>query len=149
MATVELKTIIEDTLDLCQERAKNLDINLSVSEVPRITITVRSIQVSQVLLNLINNAIEAIKDLTGEKWITITFHLSSTNLIIRITDSGQGIPKEIAEKVMMPFFTTKQNENGTGLGLSISRGIIEEHNGKLYIDNNNLNTSFVIELPLG
>ncbi len=148
MTTVELKSVIEDTLDLCQERAKNLDINLEVAEVPNINITVRNIQVSQVLLNLINNAIDAIKDQQESKWISITFSLSKTKLTMRITDSGNGIPKEIAEKIMTPFFTTKQHENGTGLGLSIARGIIEDHNGKLYIDCDHKNTSFIVELPM-
>jgi signal transduction histidine kinase len=66
---------------------------------------------------------------------------------ISVTDSGEGIGPEVLEKIMMPFFTTKEVGKGTGLGLSISKGIIEDHKGKLYYDPTNPNTSFVIELP--
>ena len=65
-----------------------------------------------------------------------------------ITDCGTGVPKEYADKLMQPFFTTKDVGKGTGLGLSISRGIIDQHNGKFYLDQNNANTRFVFEIPI-
>lgn len=63
-------------------------------------------------------------------------------------DSGLGIPKHIAEKMMQPFFTTKEVGKGTGLGLSISLGIMEIHKGKLFIDSSLPNTAFVFDLPI-
>ena len=68
-------------------------------------------------------------------------------LEISVVDSGNGITEEIAQKIMQPFFTTKEVGKGTGLGLSISRGILEKHGGELYPDIKSLNTRFVIQLP--
>jgi signal transduction histidine kinase len=65
-----------------------------------------------------------------------------------ITDSGNGIPPEIAKKLMTAFFTTKEIGKGTGLGLSISRKIIREHGGDLILDQTSKNTRFIIELPV-
>jgi signal transduction histidine kinase len=73
--------------------------------------------------------------------------LNEERFRIKFTDSGPGIPPEIVDKLMQPFFTTKGPGKGTGLGLSISKGIIESHDGKFYVDQNSPNTCFVIELP--
>lgn len=75
--------------------------------------------------------------------------LASLGEKVRITvmDSGNGIPESIANKLMQPFFTTKEVGKGTGLGLSISKGIIESHGGKFELDRNASHTSFVIEIP--
>jgi len=67
---------------------------------------------------------------------------------IIITDSGPGIPPELYEKIMQPFFTTKELNKGTGLGLSISLGLVEDHGGTLTIDRECSNTRFVVELPI-
>ena len=66
---------------------------------------------------------------------------------ITVTDSGLGIPSEIIEKMMQPFYTTKGVGKGTGLGLSISLGIAQSHHGKLHYDSNSTNTRFILELP--
>lgn len=66
---------------------------------------------------------------------------------IEVTDSGPGIPVEVAEKIMKPFFTTKPVGKGTGLGLSISRSIISAHKGTLELDRTRPNTTFVVRLP--
>ncbi|MNT27518.1 Sporulation kinase A [compost metagenome] len=62
-------------------------------------------------------------------------------------DSGKGIPDEIIERIMMPFFTTKEVGKGTGLGLSISLGIMRSHHGELFVDTKRPNTVFVMRLP--
>ena len=66
---------------------------------------------------------------------------------ICVTDSGRGIAEDVANKMMQPFFTTKELGKGTGLGLSIALGIVEEHQGTLHLDQNHAHTRFVIELP--
>ena len=66
---------------------------------------------------------------------------------ISTTDSGAGIPKAIATKILNPFFTTKDVREGPGLGLSISKGIVERHAGRLYYDEPGKNTRFVVVLP--
>jgi C4-dicarboxylate-specific signal transduction histidine kinase len=148
MRIVPLLQIFTETMDLCQEKLKNNNIALKDISIPNIEIECRSVEISQVLLNLINNASDAIKD-QDSKWISIRATvLNNFFLEIRVTDSGTGIQTEIANKIMQPFFTTKPVDQGTGLGLSISSGIIEEHNGRLWLDQTNLNTSFVVHIPI-
>lgn len=150
MEPVNLKTIIEDTQFLCEERLRTSEIKLQLDYPEEISLELdaRASQITQVLMNLINNSVHAISDL-NEKWIKVTIALSGDgdSLIIKTTDSGKGIRLDIQNKMMEPFFTTKEFGKGTGLGLSISRGIIEAHDGKFYYDPISPNTSFVIELP--
>lgn len=145
---VALKDIMTETLALCAEKFKAEGINLKIADIPNAYIQCRSAQISQVLLNLLNNSRDAVEELK-ERWIEINFELLGGNrLIISILDSGRGIPHEIVDKMMEPFFTTKVVGRGTGLGLSIAKGIVEDHNGKLYLDMNSPHTRFVIELPV-
>jgi hydrogenase maturation factor len=69
-------------------------------------------------------------------------------LRIKFIDSGLGLPEGVADKIMTPFFTTKEAGKGTGLGLSVCSGIIRDHNGQLYIDSKANHTTFVIDLPI-
>lgn len=103
-------------------------------------------EIPQVILNLLNNSIDALTD-KSEKWILIKAEASEKNIIITVTDSGLGISKEVVDKMMSPFFSTKKIGHGTGLGLSISARIIQEHKGKLYYDSQEKHTTFKIELP--
>lgn len=144
---INLDQLFETTFDLCLEKLKmnNVDI-IKDSSGFDYEIEVRETQIVQVLLNLINNAFDAVKTLP-EKWIQIECLTNKDNLLIKVRDSGSGIPEDILEKIMNPFFTTKPAGQGTGLGLSISKGIIENHNGKLYYNDKSNHTEFVIEIP--
>jgi len=145
---VQVSAILEDTLYLCIERFRYNGIVLKTGEYPKnLYIDCRPTEISQVILNLLNNACDAVLDLP-EKWISIDVVKKGEMLEIRIADSGHGIPREVQEKIMQPFFTTKPVGKGTGLGLSISKGIIESHKGSLTIDNRSKNTCFVITLPI-
>lgn len=104
-------------------------------------------EISQVLLNLIHNAIDAIEG-QNEKWIKVEAKLISEGVEISVTDSGSGIPEELANKIMDPFFTTKERGKGTGLGLAISHDIIKNHKGRIFIDRSCQNTRFVFVIPL-
>ena len=107
----------------------------------------RRVQIEQVLINLLNNAADATATQT-HPWVEIKIEKKQTSLRLQIIDSGGGIPVHIREKLMTPFYTTKEPGKGTGLGLSISLNIIKQHNGKLYVDETHANTCFVIDLPL-
>ena len=144
---VPLKAIIGDVLGLCSEKFRSREIKLEVSAIPELTLKCRAVQIEQVLLNLLNNAHDAVESLP-EKWIRIDFKLSGEEIQISVTDSGNGIPSEIAEKIMHPFFTTKEPGKGTGLGLSISMNIAAAHQGELFYDPESANTCFVIKLLL-
>lgn len=147
MVPTSLSTIVSETLDLCHARFEHEDIKVYVAPLPPYwTAECRRSQISQVFLNLLNNAHDAISEL-AEKWIRVECADIGLAYTIRITDSGHGIPPEIAAKIMAPFFTTKPTGRGTGLGLSISSNILTDHGGSLAIDQQAKNTSFVITLP--
>ena len=82
-----------------------------------------------------------------EKWIKIVVKELGDEVELKVIDSGPGIPSEIRDQVLNPFFTTKEVGKGTGLGLSISRSLIEDHKGSLTILKNTEFTTFVIRLP--
>ncbi len=142
--------IINETIHLCLELLKNRQVSLTWNEAYNhgIRFKGRKAALMQVLLNLINNACDAIIG-EPEKWIRIDMDvLEEKGLIqIRVTDSGRGIPQEIREKIMKPFFSTKTYGVGTGLGLSISKNLVESMGGALILDGNASNTSFLLSLP--
>ena len=145
---VRIHQIIEETLSFCQERFRihGVDLEFSKTIGTELQIKCRSVEISQVFLNLLNNSFDAIQ-VIGKKWIRIDLSDKETHVEIAFTDCGNGIPKALQEKILQPFFTTKEVGKGTGLGLSISKGVIESHSGRLYLDTNCPNTRFVIELP--
>ncbi len=148
-AKVGIDTIVNDTLSFCRERILNHSVSLRIPEtVPTLEITCRATQISQVLLNLLNNSFDAIFEQPGEKWISLNFEITPLKLRMKVTDSGNGIAPEVIDRMMQPFFTTKEAGKGTGLGLSISKGIVEEHQGTLNYDSSSKNTCFIIELPV-
>jgi len=92
------------------------------------------IQVQQVLLNLIRNAVESMQDEPKRELRVSTHQLDQDTLRIDVADTGPGIAPEIAEQLFQPFVTTKRQ--GMGVGLSISRTIIEAHGGRLWVSPN-------------
>ena len=146
MTDILISSTVEATLDLCHEKIIHNLIQLNVDTRKELWISARPAEISQVILNLISNSIDAIQNL-NEKWISVNVYRKNNKVCIEITDSGYGIEPHIVEKMMNPFFTTKEVGKGTGLGLSISKGIIESHGGSLKYDANCVNTRFVIELP--
>jgi signal transduction histidine kinase/integral membrane sensor domain MASE1 len=147
MTAVSLNRVIEDTLSLCAERFRNAEIPIDLKLDYNGNLECRDIQISQVMLNLLGNAFDAIESLP-EKWVRIETSASGGFVTIRVTDSGRGIPIDVQNKMLNPFYTTKAVGKGTGLGLSLSKGIVESHAGKLEIDNSKPNTTFVVVLPI-
>ncbi len=141
------RDIIEETLGFCHERLRAMDIEVRVGgnglDTP---FACREVQISQVLLNLISNSKDAVAELK-ERWIDIQAVDEKDHVRIVVTDSGAGIEKALREKIMAPFFTTKEVGKGTGLGLSISDGIAKEHGGTLTLDASSKHTRFVLEIP--
>ncbi len=143
-----LKNIIEDTLSFCNERFTLHGVQLEIkNSLPGdLSLECRAVEISQVILNLLNNSYDAISELKN-KWIHIEIADRHPFWEICIVDSGHGIPKDVQDKMMQPFYTTKEIGKGTGLGLSISKGIIESHQGKMFYDSLRSNTCFTILLP--
>lgn len=145
----KVSLIIDETILLCASRLENNSIEVIIEiEDSSIEISCRPTQISQVLLNLISNAQHAVKNFGDKKWIKIKTQKDENWLLIKVTDSGPGIPDEIIGKIFQPFFTTKDLDEGTGLGLSISTGIVKEHGGSLTLDRSAKNTTFVIKVPI-
>jgi len=145
---VALTEVVKNTLVLCQEKLKHSNIQLTVEPIAEsLQVDCRSVQISQVLVNLVGNSCDAIQN-RPEKWIRIAAKVQGDQVEISVTDSGEGIPESVREKMFQPFYTTKEVGKGTGLGLSISKGILESHKGSLCVNRESKNTQFVIRLPL-
>jgi len=140
-----LRQIVSETLALCKERFLQNGIDLVTAEVPDIRAYCRATQISQVLLNLLNNAFDAVMECSVRK-IEISFTVDLEVITIHVKDSGSGIKPEIQQKIMQPFFTTKPVGKGTGLGLSISKSIIEQHGGALLLKSNEQGSTFSFSL---
>lgn len=146
LVKTSLENVIEYTVSLCQEKLKNYGVKLELKLEQNLFLMSRPTQLSQVLLNLINNSYDAICQYS-EPWIKLEAKQVQEFIEIKVTDSGFGIPQAVVAKVMQPFFTTKEVGKGTGLGLSIAKGIVEDHGGQIFIDSKSNNTCFVIQLP--
>jgi signal transduction histidine kinase len=144
--SVSAKSIIDEVLLIYQERFISDNIKLLISGDLEIYFECRSTQMIQVLVNLINNSYEAISK-SKNPWIQIHVSDNGQNIKLVITDSGEGIPESIVEKIMIPLFTTKVLARATGLGLSVSQAHIQEHSGVIWYDKTCQNTRFVVELP--
>jgi signal transduction histidine kinase len=144
---VSLKTLVDETIDLCHARFMNGQIQLRIGEIPTSWISeCRGSQISQVLLNLLSNAYDAVHGM-ADAWIEIGVKESEEVFEISVTDSGHGVPAATAASIMKPFFTTKPPGKGTGLGLSISNNIMTDHQGCLILDQASPHTRFVMVLP--
>jgi C4-dicarboxylate-specific signal transduction histidine kinase len=145
---VQLSEIIDETLMLSKVRLQRRNIQLNLQDCPKdVYLNCKPTQISQILLNLINNSADEIEP-KPEPWIQISYQQTNVAIQIWVTDSGGGVNKEIQDKIFNPFFTSKEVGKGVGLGLSISKGIAEDHNGKLFLDTSSLQTRFVLEVPL-
>jgi signal transduction histidine kinase len=104
------------------------------------------IQFSQVLMNLLTNAADAITG-THAPLISLNASEDKESIFISVKDSGAGVPDEIKNRIFEPFFTTKGVGKGTGLGLSISKNIMEAHGGDLYLAPKEEGSCFIVRLP--
>ena len=103
--------------------------------------------IEEVVLNLITNAADAMRENTGDRIIHISSTKRKQNVNLRITDSGPGVPPRLRDKIFDPFFTTKSDSSG--IGLSISHRIISDHGGSIEIDTSEFGgAEFKIKIPL-
>ncbi|MDZ7755063.1 sensor histidine kinase [Rhodohalobacter sp.] len=128
----------------------DLQLDENIGEVPLI-----AEDFSRVILNLVNNAFDAMRSLSAERSalsesyhpkLTVRTQKTETTITIEIEDNGPGIPEEMKDKILQPFFTTKKGTAGTGLGLSITNDIIKAHGGSLNVHSQPGQTTFMIKL---
>jgi two-component system C4-dicarboxylate transport sensor histidine kinase DctB len=107
-----------------------------------------AVRTEQVLINLMRNALDAVEDVALRK-VTVVLQRESHEAVVRIRDSGPGIPEQVAQHLFEPFFTTKPSGKGLGLGLAISSSIVQAMNGQLTAHNHAQGgAEFVVRLPL-
>ncbi len=142
--------LIKDTVELKESAAGEKNIKIKTDLSPHIGKTfIDYYQLQQVFINIINNGIDAIREISESGTIEITSKLSGRTIYVKFKDSGTGMPAEVLEKVFDPFFSTKEVGKGTGLGLSISHGIIKDHGGWIDIKSTQgEGTTITIELPI-
>jgi len=144
---VELVELMKTTLGLLknQIRLSGVETELNLPQEP-VTIMGNSSQLQQVFVNIILNALQAMKD-GGKLRIEIKAASEQDKAVVEISDTGPGIPPSVMEHIFEPFFTTKHD--GTGLGLSVSYGIVKEHKGDIQvISEPGQGTTFRLEFPL-
>ena len=125
--------------------ASNIEIKHIKSGVPLEVVTDRN-QLEQVLLNIMNNAIDAIGECPGV--ITVASVRAGDEALVSIADNGQGMSREVLDKIFLPFFTTKDVGKGTGLGLSVSYGIVRSLGGRITVESTvGRGSTFCIHLP--
>src|SRR3989338_7409877 len=143
---VSLKFLIDETVALCSYKLEQTKVKLIVEPYEERLIKCRAVQISLVLVNLIRNSIDAVENL-HDRWIRISIDSKGSRIRFSVQDSGPGIPPEVAEKMFLPFYTTKGIGKGTGLGLSISYNVVANHQGTLSYNNSSGHTEFIVEIP--
>ncbi|WP_281751966.1 sensor histidine kinase [Neptunitalea chrysea] len=139
------KTSLQELIDSCVTFMKPLLKESKITLVNAIDfnrwLLLDKLLMEQVFINLLTNSMYSLQE-TTERNITIEAEQTNNRIYITITDSGKGIPKEIEDKIFLPFFTTRKD--GAGIGLTLSKNIVEAHGGYLVYQNKEGKTKFVV-----
>jgi polar amino acid transport system substrate-binding protein len=148
--SVDIDEVIKSAVSLLTNMIKNTTHNFSIETDDDLPVLKGNFQrLEQVMINLIQNACQALPDSSRGIFISTGYDQENSNIVITIRDEGVGMPPETVEHVMDPFFTTKKDAGGVGLGLSISSRIVEEHGGALRFSSEpGAGTTATITLPL-
>lgn len=147
----DINTLVNHALELASDDCQRFDIEQKIELAENIPfVNVDSIQIEQVLLNLIKNSIDALTKspkILPRRLSIQTYLINNETIEVRVKDNGQGISKEAQAKIFTPFYTTK--ESGMGMGLSICRSLINAHNGEMRFNcNKDKGTTFYFTLPI-
>lgn len=146
ITNIQIADVVHDALDLCRARMRTHGVHLDVEVTTAAQIEGHAIELSQVFVNLLNNAFDAASG-SDAKWVRVRAADVDDRVEVAIEDSGPGVPPHLATDVFRPFFTTKAVGAGLGLGLGIGRNIVERHAGTLQLESSAPNTRFVVSLP--
>ena len=144
---MDISWTVQDVLEVLRERLARHRIQVDTAFAPSLPLVhADPDQMSQVLLNLVINAIHAMPE---GGTLRIGLRPTGQHMTVTVTDTGHGIPQEDVEKIFLPFFTTKEVGKGTGLGLTVVQGIIQEHGGTIEVSSEpDRGTTFTLSLPL-
>ncbi len=147
-AKTDVNSVIESTLALLERQAifQNVRTRRTLGEgLPPVFIDPSRLQ--SVIMNVVMNAVDAMEG-TGTLGVETTLDEAGGQVLIRISDTGKGIPDKIKPLIFEPFFTTKEPGEGTGLGLAIVYGVVKGAGGRISVDSSPSGTSFTIRLPV-
>lgn len=147
---IDLNLAVKAALLIVSSQVSRHTSNFTVHLAPNLPkIVANNQKIGQVVINLLMNACQALTDESAAIRLETFFNLSAAEVVIRVTDEGDGIPAEWAARVMEPFFSTRSAIGGTGLGLSISEAIVKEHSGRLTFHSEpGTGTVFEVRLPI-
>ncbi len=147
MKQVSINSLIDEALELLKFTAKNAGVKIhSLHQKKDIRAQVDSVQFTQVIFNLLINAIHASAE--GQK-IKVNLDSNPRSFLLTIKDEGHGIKESLLDKIFEPFFTTKTTGEGSGLGLSVVHGIVKSHGGEIYVTSKEgEGTTFEVILPI-
>ena len=148
LVLTDINQPIEDAIGLCSVtlRKSGITIEKKLSEDLQ-PLHADPNLIEEVILNLITNAAEAMKNMDGEKKIEVASFMENNRIILKVSDSGPGVPSALKDKIFDPFYTTKSES--TGIGLSLSHRIITDHGGSLGISKSKWGgAEFLIEIPI-
>jgi two-component system NtrC family sensor kinase len=150
-APTDLTNLINEVQAIMAPKAEVAGVHLTwqiQDEFP--TMMIDEAQIKQMLVNLMENGMDAITNNVGEVAISAYLNEQKNSLEIEVKDNGCGIPHENLSKLFTPFFTTKEMGKGTGLGLAIAYGIVKMHSGDIAVKSEEgKGTTFSISLPIG
>lgn len=147
MSMALLKSVMDDALSLVNPTIRDNGITIEQTGFEQeMMVACRPSQLIQVFLNVIKNALDAVKPIPFPM-VQIEARSEGEKYIVRISDNGPGVAAEIEDKIFAPFFTTKAPGAGTGIGLSVSMRIMHDHHGTIRYDRTRGSSCFVIEIP--
>ncbi|MBN2437090.1 MAG: hypothetical protein JXL20_00655 [Deltaproteobacteria bacterium] len=146
---VDMNAVIDEALQVLHNQYKTMEVSIEKhydSNLP--TIQGNFSNLGQVLINIINNALQALPDGRGKILLSTSYRQNKESIFVECRDDGIGIPPEIIKDIFKPFFSTKDVGKGTGLGLYVSYEIIKKHEGDIRVSSEaGKGTTFTIKLP--
>jgi signal transduction histidine kinase len=145
----DLSNTINQAIEVLTPAIKDADLTLQFKDSLKSSVTSLESEIIQVLMNIIKNAIDILKEKEQKREIFVNAYQDSEHAYIVVEDNAGGVSDEIIDKIFDPYFSTKKEKHGMGLGLYMSKLIIQEHcNGTLEVHNSDEGAVFTITLPL-
>jgi signal transduction histidine kinase len=145
--TIDIQTVINSTIDILTLNNKKIKFDTNFDSDVALLVEGNRNDIQQVLVNILNNAIDASEKLT-EKIIKIDVNIEKNKIFVKITDFGEGITEHQLPNIFNFYYTTKKVGKGTGLGLPICKNLIQKHKGNIAVESKPGQTTFIISLPL-
>jgi two-component system cell cycle sensor histidine kinase PleC len=146
LSTVDLTPLVDEVLELFRLSFANEGVTVEMDCPPGLRAPCDRAKMKKVLINLVQNARDSLRDLSGGRKIRVRSSQTDSSLIIGVANTGPPMPEEVLPHIFDPFFSYKKAE-GTGLGLTICKKIVEDHGGTLTVASESGYTEFVIRLP--